>query len=382
MKWRVLKTVCAAVVTSALWTPSFSQSYYLVIGAFATQNDDIREFTSFLPGTFPDTSYTVNSNNNLMHFYVLKTTNKEAVLAKTQQLQKEIESKDGYTLNTLDEFNLNTKNALEEKSASSGLIFDPASVEANSGKSAENSSPAAAATPPKPKGKFFKFTVATEDGNRLMTEVHHVDLAKGKEFGSFNSETNVDILSTGKNQPMTLVCGVFGYKEVEKYLDYSNPSMTEGAYLDDDGAWVIPYTLKRVEKGDVSVMYNVSFYKDAVVMLPPSKKDLDDLVNMMRLNPNYVIKVHAHCNGKESRKIIGLGDSNNYFDINGSIEKKGSAKDLTNLRGEAIRTYITTHGIAKERVKIFGWGGSDMLVDKNDPHARLNDRIEIEILAH
>jgi len=100
----------------------------------------------------------------------------------------------------------------------------------------------------------------------------------------------------------------------------------------------------------------------------------------MTVNPNYQIKVHAHCNGKHSRKIIAMGGNTNYFDVQGSIEKEGSAKELTNLRAEAIRTYLADHGIARERVKIFGWGGSEMLVDQNSSHAKLNDRIEIEIL--
>lgn len=375
MKWRVLKTVFAAVVLSVLFTPAFSQSYYLVIGAFATENDDVKQFTSFLPGQSSDTAYTMYTNNSLMHIYVLKTSSKELAQARAQQLQQGIESKNTSQLvNTLEQNVIANGTNVENK------LTEPDLSGSSASKTSGASLPATGGIPPIPKGKYFKFTIAKDDGQAFPGKVHQVDFIRKKDLGSFTSDTYIDVLHSGQNQPVALVCGVFGYKEVEKYIDYGNPAETEGAYLDEQGAWVIPYKLERLEKGDVSVMYNVGFYKDAVVMLPNSKNDLDELLNMMKTNPNYVIRVHGYCNGKNSRKIIALGENNNFFDVNGSVELKGSAKELTNLRAEAVRTYLRNHGIDENRVKLFGWGGSEMLVDENDPHAKLNDRIEIEIL--
>jgi outer membrane protein OmpA-like peptidoglycan-associated protein len=180
---------------------------------------------------------------------------------------------------------------------------------------------------------------------------------------------------------MTVVCGIFGFKEVVKVIDYNNPSGTEGAVQGSNGEWIITYQLERMKKGDVSVMYNVSFYKDAVVMLPNSKTEMDELVNLMQLNPNYKIKIHGHCNGNyNQRKIIALGKNKNYFDMKGSDEKNGSSKELSKLRAEAIQSYLIVNGIDKKRTEIFAWGGTNMLVGENSASARLNDRIEIEIL--
>jgi len=177
------------------------------------------------------------------------------------------------------------------------------------------------------------------------------------------------------------VCGIFGYKEIKKEIDYADPSKTDGVYLDDEGAWVIPYKLERLQKWDVSVMYNLAFYKDAAFMLPPSKRDLDELVNMMKTNPNYVIRVHAHCNAKNNRKIIVPGKPSSYFDVEPSaIERKASAKELTRVRAELVKAYLIEHGIDKKRIKTYGWGGGEMLVDQNSVYSKLNDRIEIEIL--
>ena len=72
----------------ALFTPSFSQNYYLVVGAFTSESDDIKEFTTVLPGNSNDTSYTVNTNNSLLHFYVLKTPSKDIAIDGSMKLQQ------------------------------------------------------------------------------------------------------------------------------------------------------------------------------------------------------------------------------------------------------------------------------------------------------
>jgi outer membrane protein OmpA-like peptidoglycan-associated protein len=235
--------------------------------------------------------------------------------------------------------------------------------------------------PPKPAGKYFKFQIESPEGNILNGKIHHVDLEEGRELGAYNSNTFVDLLRPGQNlSPMAMICGVFGYKEVYKFVDYANPSATDKqAYVDAEGAWLIPFELERLTDGDVSVMYNVSFYKDAAVMRKPSKTDLDELVKMMHSNPYYEITIHAHCNGKNKREIIAPGANKNYFDASGSVTLNGSAKDLTALRAEAIRSYLADHGVDPRRARIFAWGGSDMLVKSTSPEAILNDRIEIEI---
>jgi outer membrane protein OmpA-like peptidoglycan-associated protein len=315
-----------------------------------------------------------------MHFYLLKTSDRDEALDKTLKLQEAINGRDPQLLNSLqDDHHASNVFAREN---------DPAIVVRNAavGSSSANAGETAGVGVPKerevalPKGKFFKFKVATNDGNQIVDNVHHVNLSEGRELATYATNGNVDVLRPASPEPMTIVCGVFGYKEVVKNIDYVDPSTTQDAYMDEEGTWVIPYELERLEKGDVSVMYNVAFYKDAVFMLPTSRGDLDELVTMMRSNPNYVVKIHAHCNSKHSRKIIAPGTVVHYFDVEGAVEEKGSAKQLTNYRAKLVKTYLMEHGIDEKRIKTYGWGGSEMLVDKNSIHARLNDRIEIEIL--
>jgi outer membrane protein OmpA-like peptidoglycan-associated protein len=100
---------------------------------------------------------------------------------------------------------------------------------------------------------------------------------------------------------------------------------------------------------------------------------------MMKENPKYQITVHGHCNGKNDRKIIAMGDRQGFFDITASKLIYGSAKTLSNLRAEAVRDYLIQHDIEENRIKTFAWGGRYMLTDPEGSYAKLNDRIEIEI---
>jgi outer membrane protein OmpA-like peptidoglycan-associated protein len=126
------------------------------------------------------------------------------------------------------------------------------------------------------------------------------------------------------------------------------------------------------------VMYNVGFHKDAVIMLPQSKTDLDELVNMMKENPNYEITIHGHCNGKNERRITTT-TSDDLFDVTSSKRIIGSAKMLSDLRAKAIRNYLIRAGIEAGRLKTYAWGGRYMLVKPDSNYASLNDRIEVEI---
>jgi outer membrane protein OmpA-like peptidoglycan-associated protein len=378
MRSIIFKAACVAAILSSPLI-ACSQHYYVVVGSFAT-NDDASEFKGYLPDQYMDTSYTVSENDNLLRFYVLKTSDKESAVTKTLELQKTIESwkPEERPAVSLRAEGMISGNIPIRPSVSKGEEI----IAENSAASGNSSTVTASAggIPPKPVGKYFKFQIESPEGLPVHAKVHHVDFENGREVAAYDANTFVDLLRPGDNsKPMSLVCGLFGYKEIHKYVDYADPSMTDAeAYVDPRGAWVIPYKLERVEKGDVSVMYNVSFYKDAAIMRKSSVVDLGELVKMMHSNPYYEITIHSYCNGKNKREIIAPGPDKNYFDAMGSVKINGSARDLTTLRAEAIRGYLAENGVDQERVKIFSWGGSDMLVKADSPEASVNDRIEIE----
>ncbi len=240
---------------------------------------------------------------------------------------------------------------------------------------------ASASTPAKPAGKYFKFIVTTPDNAPYAGQLYYIDYKRGIELDTFNSGEYVAVMPPVESSKMAVVFGSFGYKEIWRYIDYRDPSKAKGAFLDKNGAWVIPYKLERLERGDVSVMYNVAFQENAVVMSPTSVTDLNELVRMMKSNPRYVIKVHAHCNERGKRMIKVPRDISDYFGQDECSTITATAKDLTRLRAELIKTYLMRHGIDAGRIKLYPWGSAEMLVRWDGPDAWLNDRIEIEILA-
>lgn len=384
MRLSLFRAACIAAILSSPWI-ACSQHYYVVVGAFAA-DEEASEFKGYLPGQEVDTSYSHSDNENLYHFYVLKTSDKESAISKTLHLKKEIDGwrSNGNIMRAQPEGDLPGPVSLSPASGRSPGGADEAASEEVPGSGAGGAVSASVGTagkiPAPPVGKYFQFKIESPEGKPIPAKVHHVDFDEGRELAAYNANTFVDLLRPGQtDKPMAVVCGLFGYKEIHKYIDYSDPSATdEEAFIDDQGVWVIPYRLERVEEGDVSVMYNVSFYKDAAVMRKSSKVDLDELVKMMHSNPYYEITIHAHCNGKNRREIIAPGMDKNYFDVSGAIKMNGTAKDLTVLRAEAIRSYLQDHGIDPQRTKIFAWGGSDMLVKADSPDSAVNDRIEIE----
>lgn len=365
-------------VMSGIFLPLFAQkSYYVVVGAFSTDGN-AEELIARLPNSVSDTAYAVK-DNNLVHMYVLKTSDRQTAAEKSMLLQKGIEemrkASDSYESVTISKVVPETEITIKGEIANYAgeALSDASASGSSSSESAMGSKPAGAMS------NMYKFTIKDIRGNDVPGKIHFVDFEKGQELAAYDAFTYNNILRPANNSEVAVVCGVFGYKEIETYIDGNNPSLLEGAFRDENGGWVVPYELKRLEKGDVSVMYNVAFYKDAVPMLPQSKSDLDELVTMMRENPNYEITIHGHCNGKYKRKIITLGPTANYFDVAGTREIHGSAKELTEFRALAVEQYLLDHGIDAKRIRTFAWGGRYMLVDEQSTQARLNDRIEIEI---
>lgn len=377
MRLFIFRAACIAAILSSPLI-AFSQHYYVVVGAFAA-DENASEFKGYLPDQVMDTSYTITENKNLMHFYVLKTSDKEIAVYRSLQLQKAIDAwKVQQGAGTFKEME-NTISGNLPLTATGPLSSESVSESSSASSSGSAGLANAGSVPPKPVGKYFKFKIESPEGAPLSAQVHHIDFDNGRQVASYDANTFVDLLQPGESKPMAVVVGLFGYKEVQKFIDYSDPNASDNqAYVDSQGVWVIPYNLERVEEGDVSMMYNVSFYKDAAVMRKGSQLDLEELVRMMHSNPYYEITIHTHCNGKNKREIIAPGASKNYFDVAGSVKMMGTAKDLTTMRAEAIRSYLADNGVDPARVKIFSWGASDMLVKADSPHATLNDRVEIE----
>lgn len=378
MKCRVLGAVILAAM-NGIFLPAIAQkNYYVVVGAFSTEGK-AQEFTTHLPAMSTDTAYGMSTAENVLQLYVYRTSSEEAAIARSAELQQTIEQSADLGRNDFESIAIS--NRPEGRRVYANQRFERSSdISTDISSSRTTGSTSSTSAAPKSNANLFKFTISNKRGEDLPAQIHFVDFEKEKDLATYPSFDYTNIMNPGDQADMAFVCGVFGYKFAEKYVDASNPASVEGAYRDETGAWVIPYTLERLEKGDVSVMYNVAFHDDAAIMHPESKQDLDELVRMMKENPRYEITVHGHCNEKGKRKMLALNSSAlNYFGIEGSTHLYGSAKKLSELRAEAVRTYLVQNGIEQDRIKTFAWGSRYRLVDEESPNAKMNDRIEIEI---
>jgi outer membrane protein OmpA-like peptidoglycan-associated protein len=179
---------------------------------------------------------------------------------------------------------------------------------------------------------------------------------------------------------MSVICEVFGYRKAEREINYNDPEAGAGIIRDATGSVVVPFELERLKKGDIAVMYNVYFFKDAAVMRPESRYEVNSLLDMLNENQNYKITIHGHTNGNAAGKIISMNkDTQNFFSLTDTNEGFGSAKELSEQRAEIIRDYLVSNGIDTKRMVIKAWGGKKPIHDKMSQRAAENVRVEIEI---
>lgn len=185
-----------------------------------------------------------------------------------------------------------------------------------------------------------------------------------------------------KSGQLTLVSDVFGYRKVQHEIKYplTLADTTQEFVSVGDSALVITFNLIRYHQGDIQTLYHVYFYNDAVIMLPESKYELNNLLQMMQENPEYKIRLHGHSNGNHDGKILALGPNKNFFDMEGTVQGQGSAKELSGQRAGVIKEYLVTNGVAAERIEVKAWGGKKPIFDKHSVNAKKNVRVEVEIL--
>jgi outer membrane protein OmpA-like peptidoglycan-associated protein len=185
-----------------------------------------------------------------------------------------------------------------------------------------------------------------------------------------------------KSGQLTLIGEVFGYRKLQHEINYPLPlADTVKDYVDLMGTTlVVKFDMVRYHKGDIATLYHVYFFNDAAIMLPESKYELTNLVQMLEENPNYRIRLHGHTNGNYHGKILELGPEKNFFSLTGSKNDVGSAKDLSYQRASTIKEYLLVNHIAADRIEIKAWGGKRPIYDKHSANAKKNVRVEVEIL--
>lgn len=227
--------------------------------------------------------------------------------------------------------------------------------------------------------KFLFNIYNTRNLKKINGEVDLV-AENGRKIASYEGNQPVLVKQADASGNIVLACEVLGYRKLLYKLNYDNPFLTAGVTKGDDDEAVVSFGLVRLEKGDIAVMYNVYFFKDAAVMRPESQYEINNLLDMMKENEKYRIMIHGHTNGNAAGKIITMGESKNYFSLKDTKEGRGSAKKLSEERATVISEYLADQGVESSRMEIKAWGGKRPLYDKNHSQAHTNVRVEIEII--
>jgi OmpA-OmpF porin, OOP family len=131
-----------------------------------------------------------------------------------------------------------------------------------------------------------------------------------------------------------------------------NIELTKGSHI----------TGQRVAVGNVIRLDNLIFQVGRTKISPESYAELDVVAKMMQDNNAMVIQLEGH------------------------TDYQGDPKEnlkLSQARVDAVRSYLSSKGIQKNRMKTKAFGGSQPLSHNDTPEAhRMNRRVELRILEN
>lgn len=342
-------------------------SYYVVIGAYS-QEKNAKTFMKWAKsaGLNPKCEHKVSKN--LYYVYTMKADNWGIPVQEADRIRSSFPK-------------------LDDTWVYHGIMAE-SSQDIITENETENAVQAAAAgTPPIQEipveienGKRFFFRLMDEEGKALKAPVEVVDLDNSRLQALYPSNENVVIKPVNETGRIMVQSKIFGYKLRQIGIDFNSPTDSAGIRL-DSGRYVVPMELQELVRGDVAIMYNVFFFKDAAIMRPDSKYEVNALVAMMQQYPTRKIVIHGHTNGNARGKILTMSEKKNFFSLTGCSTGSGSAVQLSKERALCIEEYLVSNGIAEDRMSIKAWGGKKPLVHPEHERAIDNVRVEVEIVT-
>lgn len=383
--------------------PHTDQSLYVVIGAFAIQRNAI-EFTDNANKQNIPAKYELNPKRKLFYVYAMHTEDRKTAINEAVKLQNTSPYNDTWVYSGLlgDNPQVVKFNEAERKEAIQQLTEPKSEADAKQELIEENpvevavdeknviveqpSIPIKNAVVEIPGTKPFLFRItALVDKDTLAgdVDIFDADVAnKTRKSATYRGNDVIYVKPINKSGNMLLECEVFGYRKLQLPINYETPDATDGVAIDDITI-VVPFEMVRLQKGDKAIMFNVYFYKDAAIMRPESRYEVNSLLEMLTENPKYKIRIHGHTNGNSAGKIISMGDSKEFFSLNrDNKEGRGSAKKLSEERALLIQKYLIDNGVEVTRTEVKAWGGKQPIYDVDHAAAQANVRVEIEILEN
>jgi outer membrane protein OmpA-like peptidoglycan-associated protein len=368
---------------------------YLVVAAFSPEHEDyaIRLSTS-LKKDGRHTAYGFDATRRYWYVYLDQLTTRDACVDEWKKVRSDGTFADAWVY-TIKETSvvkepLVTMTEPQEKAAIT-RAEEPSKIEVKKPEPVvtevvDNPRPAPVLLPQTLKNTPVFLSLFNLTNNEVIDgEVEVVNAETSKLITRVRGNTYITLPNPGtKSGNLTLVSNTFGFRKEQLAINYKETEKdTLKPYVTLVGNfYMINFGLVKIQKGDISTLYNVYFFNDAAVMLPDSKYQLNSLLEMMKGSPSMKIALHGHTNGNGRGKIIYMGQSQDFFKITSdAVTGSGSAKQLSEARAETIKMWLVDQGIDDSRVAVKGWGGSRMIHDKNSSFARKNIRVDVEVIA-
>ena len=388
-----LLTVCALFFAIAFSAQSqVATNYYVTIGIF-NKPDNAAGLTEKAIKQGYAAQHALSQNEKLTYVFVLNTTNKNEAFALVRKLQAETEYKDAWVFSgQLGEGTIAQVKPVIEKKEEPIVEIKPIMTEivTVAKPSIDSSTLIIPVEEPivkpieRPSGKPFYFKLINlADNSEVKSGEIHIQEAVGATQYQAIKPGEVVYLEAPKNKrgAYTIATQVAGYSPISTVFNYQNPAGDKGS----QDELIIELPLKKAKKGDYIDFNNVRFFKNTSILLPPSQNELDGVVDLLKENPKYKIKIHGHVNGTQDRECFTRGANSSFFATNPSEDKasKGmSPKELSTHRAETVRDYLVSQGIEVSRISTKGEGGKIPLYPESGTLGQYNDRIEIEFIKH
>lgn len=182
----------------------------------------------------------------------------------------------------------------------------------------------------------------------IKANVRYSSIPTGSIFGRFSDSTfSFPIFGTAKYQ---ITAEAKGYNPRTVIVDPKDIGANNRVLRD----------IILTPSGETMRLNNLIFPQGKAIIDPKSFDELDEVTQMMKENSKMIIQLEGH------------------------TDNQGSAKanmELSEDRVEAVKKYLVTKGIAKDRIKTKALGGSQPLSNEMTQQARaLNRRVEMRVL--
>jgi OmpA-OmpF porin, OOP family len=182
----------------------------------------------------------------------------------------------------------------------------------------------------------------------IKANVRYSSIPTGSIFGRFSDSTfSFPIFGTAKYQ---ITAEAKGYNPRTVIVDPKDIGANNKVMRD----------IILTPSGETMRLNNLIFPQGKAVIDPKSFEELDEVAQMMKENSKMIIQLEGHTDNQGSSK---------------------ANLKLSEDRVEAVKKYLASKGIAKDRIKTKALGGSQPLSNEMTQEARaLNRRVEMRVL--